>query len=366
MTRPLGALTVRLVSRGWRPQVGGMERQFDLLAARALAFGADVVAWTAAPKPKGAAAIRIHRSPLGTRSMALYGLWLLVSLALDCVRRRRRGAVTLVAGSSVEAAAVLVLSRRLRGRAVVYFAGGDERGSEFASMQRGWLRRLILARADGLVVHTPSYGAELRSAGFRGDIEVVPVLAVASTERCHAAPMGRASGARARAVWCGRDHPVKNLTALSRMVHGAFLDAGIEVQLVVDRVPALDFGTSEIHVGCPDPPTHFRSAGVVVLTSRHESLPNVLAEAALEGVPLVAYATGGIPEAVAQLGHGHLVDPRATDGEFAAAVLAAARRYADPGQRARLQAAARAVYGVDAERGWMRVLTGAGVRTNHG
>lgn len=347
---------LRFVSREWWPRPGGIARQLDTLASLTLARGAPVGIWTGTRDRRGATDAPVHRSPAGTRPLAVYGSWLAGALAADGLVNARRPAVTVVAGSSLETAIVLALGRRLRGRAVVYLAGGGRAGSDFRSLRRGWLRRLILARADAIIVHTPSYAEEIRAAGPRGELHVVPTLTGRRNQRCPVQLHSRSPAPTVRAVWCGRDHPIKNLAGLARLSDGAFADAGIQVDLVIDRVPAAGFAPDRIHVGCVDPRSHFADADIAVLTSGHESLPNVLAEAALEGVPLVAYAVGGIPEALAALGHGATVAADASDQEFAARVRAVALDYRDPRRRAALRARAEAFFGSTAEQVWLTAL----------
>lgn len=82
----------------------------------------------------------------------------------------------------------------------------------------------------------------------------------------------------------------------------------------------------------PAPSTHFgflsqadrlvdvyAAADVVVVPSRSENLPNVAVEAQSCGRPVVAFATGGLPECVSDGTTGHLVPPFDTSA-FAAAI----------------------------------------------
>lgn len=362
-TKDLKQPALRLVNRGCLPKPGGIERQFDSVIALGLANGMAVDVWTATRHPALPDGTRCHRSPIGERPMIVYALWLLLSKLWHGVRSRGRRVVTIVGGSSVEAALVLALGQRQRGRAVVYLAGGGVDGSEFASLRRPWLRRLIVRRADAIVLHTPSYAGELERAGYRGDIHLVPTLTGRRRERCSfpSVPVG-ASGT-VRALWCGRNHPVKNLAGLSRLAKEAFPNAGVHVDVIVDRPSALNFGSAVVHVGCPNPRAHMKDADVLVLTSVHESQPNVLAEAALEGVPLVAYAVGGLPEALEELGHGSLVATDDTDEHFARVVAAVGQAYREPEARSALKARAAELYQRDAEKAWERVLTGVDATT---
>ncbi len=87
----------------------------------------------------------------------------------------------------------------------------------------------------------------------------------------------------------------------------------------------------------PDPRAFLRSLDVFALPSHQEALPLALLEAMAAGLPIVATAVGGIPEAVENEGTGLLVPPG--DPEKLASAL---RRLArDPGLAGRLGEAAR-------------------------
>jgi glycosyltransferase involved in cell wall biosynthesis len=80
-----------------------------------------------------------------------------------------------------------------------------------------------------------------------------------------------------------------------------------------------------------------RQAGLLVLSSVAEALPNVVLEAMAAGLPVVATSVGGLPEVVAQGETGLLAPPR--DPDALAQVLA--RLLADAGERGAMGAAGR-------------------------
>lgn len=87
-----------------------------------------------------------------------------------------------------------------------------------------------------------------------------------------------------------------------------------------------------------DPETVVGDLDVLVLTSLHEGLPRVVAEAMAAGRPVVATAVDGTPEAVREGETGHLVPPRDPDALAARLVplLAdreAARKLGEAGRR---------------------------------
>jgi glycosyltransferase involved in cell wall biosynthesis len=76
----------------------------------------------------------------------------------------------------------------------------------------------------------------------------------------------------------------------------------------------------------------YRAADVFVLPTLEDNLPNTLLESLAAGTPVVAYATGGVPEII-QRGSGGLVVPSGDTGALAAALRLL---ILDPGARERL------------------------------
>lgn len=74
----------------------------------------------------------------------------------------------------------------------------------------------------------------------------------------------------------------------------------------------------------------YRDADIFVLSSRHEGTPYALLEAMMAGLPVVATAVGGIPEAIEQ-GKSGLLSPSGDSGALAASLITLSN---DPEMRA--------------------------------
>jgi glycosyltransferase involved in cell wall biosynthesis len=85
----------------------------------------------------------------------------------------------------------------------------------------------------------------------------------------------------------------------------------------------------------------YRDADFFLLPTRADCFPIVLCEAAANGVPSVARATGGVPFAVREEETGVLVPPNATKADYAAVI---AQIFANPDRLARLRRSSRDVF----------------------
>ena len=109
----------------------------------------------------------------------------------------------------------------------------------------------------------------------------------------------------------------------------AQLDTAIAARGLGDRVTIVE--------GVSDPTPYLLDSQFFVLSSPSEGLPNAALEAMAAGLPVIAFAVGGIPEIVEDGVSGLLVTPGDVDG-LAAAID---RAVLDPGWRARAGRAAR-------------------------
>lgn len=352
----LAGAEVHFLNRSYSPAVGGVERQLTYLENLVAGQGGRVVIWTTTPPPgdapPSATAVRRRCPGWVGGSTRRFLLWVTVGLILYRLVHPRRRMVVLAGRASAETAAALPVHRVFAVPLITYLAGGDAAGSEFSTQRRAWLKRHMARSVDVFVAHTQSYLDEVKAAGHGGIGLVVPTLAPSSS--AGGCPQLLAPHGGIRVLWCGRNHPVKGIDRLGRIAAGP-LRRSAGLTAICDTAPQLP-DCVQIHAGCPDPRSHMADFDVLVLTSLHEGQPNVMAEAALEGVPTVALGVGGIPEAVATLGHGAVLAPDCTDAEFAAAAIGTAERYRNEERRAELRISARQLYVEKAEGAWRHAL----------
>jgi glycosyltransferase involved in cell wall biosynthesis len=148
------------------------------------------------------------------------------------------------------------------------------------------------------------------------------------------------------ACWVGRDARQKRPQDLPRLAHRLSHD-GITLAVLGDGLRGSRRETAIVRSGGvvldseTDPSTLYAAADVLVSTSAWEGHPLCVLEAMRAGLPVVAYAVGGIPEQIDNLRTGYLVVPGSVD-ELARRVVGL--RDDDPG-RARMGAAAAARFG---------------------
>lgn len=263
----------------------------------------------------------------------MYAVWLLVRLVVRPTSGRRD--VVIAGRASVEGASACIISALRGWRTIVYLAGGSQHGPEFVNQRRHWVRWLIDRYADEVVGHTSDAFTDLPEGLPR---RLIPVIVGPGPPACCYAPSWAPE--QLRVVWCARNHPVKDPGRLKRIADGRFSKEGMATLAVTDDASGFEGSVIEVHVGCPNPRSHFADADVAVLTSLYEAQPNVLAEAAMEGCPFVGFDVGGLRESVAALGAGDVVDP-GDDEAFVTAVARVAALFRNGRARADLAERAR-------------------------
>jgi glycosyltransferase involved in cell wall biosynthesis len=349
-----------IVARRVPPVIGGEERQISQLSSVLRAAGATVDVWTTTPAAVLPWGVRVHVRPGAMQPMPLYLAWLLVSVAGWRLRHLRLPAALVTTRVSGDSALLARVNRLLRIATVVFLTGGLVGGSEFQQQRRPWVRRWIVRGATMIVAHASPFLEEVRAAGFAGPTRTINALVGAEpdSETCPTAEVGLAGSPRL--IWCGRNDPVKDLAALSRLLNGALKEIGRPSLLVVaDEAPTPPVLGAELHLRCPRPRTHMAVADVLLLTSRFEGQGAVIGEAAIEGTPTVGYAVGGIPEAMASVDGGEVVPAGASDAEYAHAVERVWRRFSDQRERSKLADRAKRVFRDEPPRAWIRAISAA-------
>ncbi|HEY8487907.1 MAG TPA: glycosyltransferase, partial [Thermaerobacter sp.] len=229
-----------------------------------------------------------------------------------------------------------------------------------------WGERLLSPLAAAVItVSAHDYREGLRHGLFDPRRAVVIPNGVADPRQAKPGPGGGSpSSSTLRIVMVARFEPPKDHATLLRAValldgHGHLVDGrgplghpnhDWVVELAGDG-PALPEAVAlarrmgidhrvRFRGACPHGAGAFQDAAVAVLCTRREGLPLTVLEAMAAGVPVVATAVGGVPEAVRHGVTGFLVPP----GDPAAVARYLATLLADPALRRRMGAAARARY----------------------
>ncbi len=289
--------------------------------------------------------------------MPLYLGWLCLSVALRRLLAARIRTVLITTRVSGDSALLARLSPMLWLPVVIFLTGGLAQGSEFKLQRRPWVKSWIARRARGAVAHATSFLDELKAAGFTGvGAQIGTIVDKEATAGDCVEELPHAPGSPTL-IWCGRNDPVKDLPALFRLFDGTLKSLGSpSLLVVVDEVPDGAPAGVEVHLNCPTPAIHMARADVLLLTSRFEGQGAVIAEAAVEGTPTVAYAVGGIPETMHRLDGGETVTLGAPDMEFADAVGRVWKRFTSPDQRHELAQRASQQFGSDPPEAWVRLL----------
>lgn len=198
--------------------------------------------------------------------------------------------------------------------------------------------RWMLPRFDAVICVSERQRGELTRAGIGPDrLHVIPNGATAGT------PLPRAEARRqlglgdgAAVGWIGRlshekgpDLLLDAVAALPGHITAVLLGDGPLRQPLEERARAMGLGQRVVFAGQrPDAGALIGAFDLLVLSSRTEGMPMVLLEAVAAGVPVAAFAVGGIPDYLNDR-NGWVVPA----GDTAALAAAVAGAIADPALR---------------------------------
>jgi glycosyltransferase involved in cell wall biosynthesis len=347
-----------MVTHEFHPQRGGIAVYAAEMAQAATQLGYNVQVWApSSPQPDPAWPFELRRLPMsGTHDVS--SQW---HIAREMIRRRRLLRQALLYVPEPGPIFALLLLQYIRAthpaRLIITLHGSEIQHLGSRPFLR-WTARRLFQRADRLSVAN-EFARRLLVENFSlpSDRIVVAPCALRSDFAKIPSPPPRAlSAGRERVVilTVARLHPRKGqhhvLDALSRLP--AELKARIEYRLVGDcRRPEYKSQLEQLaaQAGLPvtfhgavadaDLPRHYAEADIFAMTSsphRHsvEGFGMVYLEAGAHGLPVVAFATGGVAEAVGDGDNGLLVPEQDT----AKLTAAFARLITDPALRARLGA----------------------------
>lgn len=290
-------LRILIATDAWRPQVNGVVRTYERLAAELPAIGAELTFLT----PEGRPSLPLPSYPeirlalIGRRSIAE---------AFD-----RSGAHYL--HIATEGTIGLAAGRFARDRGLPFTTSFHTRFADYLSARVpvpadwGYAMQLWFHNAGaGVMVATPSLAAELKVRGFTN---ILPWTRGVDAELFKPRP-DRLFGAGPVLLYAGRVAVEKNLES--------FLDLDIPGQkVVVGNGPALEELRARYAQAIFTGPQfgealarHFASADVFVFPSLTDTFGIVLLEAMASGVPVAAFPVTGPIDVVAQGVSGFLSD----------------------------------------------------------
>jgi glycosyltransferase involved in cell wall biosynthesis len=252
---------------------------------------------------------------------------------------------------------------------VVYVHGSDVAVTSRRSRLHRWLTRVVARSAARVVTNSED------TAGLVRDLGVEPIVVSPGVDLARFRP-GDQGAARKRtglpadariALFCGRLIDVKGADTFAEAMDsahgwlGVMVGVGDLARTIEERHQAIRLVGRVASAAVPE---WLRSADVVVVPSRRESLGLVAIEALACGVPVVASRVGGLVETIDHGVTGLLIPP-ADPG----AIVDALRTLEDDELRARLGAAAPAsverhsiAQSTEAMDAVWRALTSGGVR----
>jgi glycosyltransferase involved in cell wall biosynthesis len=200
-------------------------------------------------------------------------------------------------------------------------AYGHGRGHPLGEAAKAWVNRRAY-RASAALVTWSRLAADSLVADYGVPASHVRVIPPGVDLSLFRPPPSRPAGALVRILFVGGDFARKGGPDLLAALRGV-------PEAELDVVTGSDVGAVPADVRCrvhrglrPGDPALlelYRRADVFALPSRGDCLPQVLAEAAASGLPLVATATGAIPEIVRDGTNGFLV-PIASPPDLRAAL----------------------------------------------
>ena len=355
---PVSPPPVFLITHEFHPYHGGIATFTEEIARAAAGAGYELEVWApAAPgTPEKTWPFRLRRLPLkGTHNLGC-----VLRLMRELVTHRRRLRYATVYLPEPGPIRAMMWLQFVPGycpkRLVLTFHGSEILRFHRAPIGR-WLARRLIRRAARVSVLT-NYTRELLCRHFPEAADRV-VLTPGGPRAGVAPAVPAPAAARERLVvlTVGRLHPRKGQLCIIEALQAlpADLRRGVEYWLVGggskenyeahlrEAAGRSDFAVRFVGpVADEELGRYYAGADIFAMTSvQHsdsiEGFGLVYLEAAAHGLPVVAHAVGGVPEAVVDGVTGILVPP----GDRSALTAALARLLADPGLRRRLGAAGR-------------------------
>lgn len=224
-------------------------------------------------------------------------------------------------------AVALGICRATRRPAVLHIHGGGlhrelDRTGRLGEARRAAIR-WALRDADAVVALTPTWADGLRDMAGGRTIEIIPNAPDLSGPR----RIGRVNGSRT-ILFLGHLYREKGvfelIDAVARLaperpgLNVVIAGAGRERDNLMAHARSLGLDDRTVQlpgwIGPDRKAELLASAAVFALPSYEEGLPLALLEAMAVGVPIVATAVGGIPDAVVDERDGLLIEPRDVDG----------------------------------------------------
>ncbi len=241
------------------------------------------------PAPHGCETIILRCSALGRPALIAHILR----------KRRIHAAVSLMPGNNIAAA----LSRAYGSRAKIIMTEHTQLTADLASrglwgLMTAWLVRLIYPMADRIVAVSPGIAQDLRALGVKRRIEVIPNPFDIKAIRAAARHGRKKKSMQKRIIAAGRLSREKGFDVLLRAF--ALLPSRINATLTIlgdgpERQRLADL-SRDLHVDSRvsmpgrtgNPFKTMAGADVIVVPSRWEGFGNVIVEAAILGVPIIA------------------------------------------------------------------------------